>query len=731
MKTFLTLLFTIFTVLIIKAQVLELPFYDDFEETISNDATFTNWTTENLEGWHYWHIVPGQHMRFENNDLDQNDWLITKKINCAGAENLKVNFSYLYSANKVPPHLYYTNQYDGNSSQSTWTELSFSFNENKDQWYSSEDYIIENPGDTIYFAFHYQVAANAGALFLLDNFSVRSYSPPPPSVKVGSTEHFDFFTHMPDKMDFHSEIENDLETQYIKLSSLWDRPGKENVFSENEKIKVYYLEKEYIDFNTAKTPDWKNGFHSAGKLEIFLSPLKTSAQENYYSNLANLAINEFSQLAIEKKLERDNNYNFPAYFMEGFGLYEIGFRPRKDSIIKYLNENPEPDFNFVTDTSGISNTLKKDFIACCIEGQLLTGGSYLGIGPVYSSWLNEQLPKFLKYFYTEAEDKRIKLQLASTNFDFYGATSDSSHFSEVVSYFEDACSFYIDNYNFKPKHRFRMVIVPTEPMGMDILNYDDYFNGGVGCGGDLVMQLSPNYNYNEESYYSDYFGYEGMCAHEFFHIYYNHFMWEIPGGFWAEGTADFNQRHSLGWPIPEHSLWKINALFSDYKNRYNVAINLEHIYSNPYGELDIYFLGDMFFEFLYQNYGGFENIKKFFNQGMDYSVFGATYEEIDTGYINYLKSLAGITDVEQVTGAPLKLFIESNNLVIQNIKQKQNTEIEVFNVSGQKVLQKKITMYPNEKYSLQLPGATKSKFFILRLKSENSVITEKLFNYSF
>ena len=58
MKTFLTLLFTIFTVLIIKAQVLELPFYDDFEETISNDATFTNWTTENLEGWHYWHIVP-------------------------------------------------------------------------------------------------------------------------------------------------------------------------------------------------------------------------------------------------------------------------------------------------------------------------------------------------------------------------------------------------------------------------------------------------------------------------------------------------------------------------------------------------------------------------------------------------------------------------------------------------------------------------------------------------
>ncbi len=59
-------------------------FFDDFEETISNDATFANWTTENIEGWQHWHIFPGQHMRFENNDLDQNDWLITKKINHYG-----------------------------------------------------------------------------------------------------------------------------------------------------------------------------------------------------------------------------------------------------------------------------------------------------------------------------------------------------------------------------------------------------------------------------------------------------------------------------------------------------------------------------------------------------------------------------------------------------------------------------------------------------------------------
>ena len=82
-----------------------LPFFDNFEEPISNDAKFTKWTTENLEGWHYWHIIPGQHMRFEKTDLNQNDWLITKPINCVGAENLKVNFSHLFHGPKVPPKL--------------------------------------------------------------------------------------------------------------------------------------------------------------------------------------------------------------------------------------------------------------------------------------------------------------------------------------------------------------------------------------------------------------------------------------------------------------------------------------------------------------------------------------------------------------------------------------------------------------------------------------------------
>ena len=730
MKTYLILVFSVIFSNFIFAQN-QVLFFDDFEETISNDATFTKWTTETLEGWQYWHIIPGQYMRFENNDLDQNDWLITKKINCAGAGNLKVNFSYLYSANKVPPRFYYTNQYNGNASQSNWTELSFSFDGNKDQWHSSEDYIIENPGDTIYFAFQYQVAANAGALFLLDNFSVRNYSLPPPSVKVGSTEHFDFFTHMPDKMDFYSEIENDLETQYNKLSSLWDRPGKENIFSEEGKIKIYYSEKEYIDFNTNKTPGWKNGFHNASKLEIFLSPLKTSAQENYYSNLVNLAINEFSQLAIEKKLERDNSYYFPAYFMEGFGLYEAGFRPRRDSIVKFINET-DLNYDFLVDTSGISNTLKKDVIVSSVEGQILIGGSYLAVGPIYSNYFQDRLPNYWKYFYTEPENQRIKLQRATANFNFYGATSDTSHFTEVVSYFENAYSYYFANFNYKPNHKFNVVFVPTEPIGMQLLGYNDYFNGGVGCGGDLVIELSPNYNFDANYFYNDYFGFAGLCAHEFFHIYYNHFMWEIPGGFWAEGTADFSQRHSLNWPVPQHSLWKIDELFGSYKTNHNVTINLEHIYTNPFGELDIYFLGDMFFEYLYQFHGGYEKIIEFFNQQMDYSVFETTYENIDIGYINFLKSLVGIeTNNDEFEENKLNFWISNNQLHIQNSSQNTNIGIEIYTVSGQKLFQKEISITNREKQNFSIPNLPSLQFYLVRIKSENETIIKKLINSSY
>ncbi len=277
-----------------------------------------------------------------------------------------------------------------------------------------------------------------------------------------------------------------------------------------------------------------------------------------------------------------------------------------------------------------------------------------------------------------------------------------------------------------------MVFVPTEAIGMKLINYDDYFNGGAACGGDLVVELSPNYNYNEENYYSKYFGYEGMCAHEFFHIFYNHFMWEIPGGFWAEGTADFNQCHSLGWELPKHSFWKIKELFTTYATKYNVDLNLEHISTNPNQELDIYFLGNAFFEYIYLYHGGYKKIMEFYNEQMDYSVFNATYDEIDKGYINYLKSLVEInTASDDIEDNVLNLWFSDQYLFIQNSSQSTNFKIEAFAITGQKLFQKEISITSHETQNFSIPNLESFQFYIVRIQSEHKTIIKKLINSAY
>jgi|GEM_PF-1557979 len=159
-------------------ETVELPFEDYFEETISQDATFSKWTTQNLEGWHYWHMVTGQGvnysqcMRFENNDVDQDDWLITRAIDCSGMNQLKVNFDVLYNGNGTKPQLFYKSLNKDDNSTTGWVELNYSLGAEENKWYSINEITINNPGDIIYFAFHSEQKANQGVYFLLDNFRI-------------------------------------------------------------------------------------------------------------------------------------------------------------------------------------------------------------------------------------------------------------------------------------------------------------------------------------------------------------------------------------------------------------------------------------------------------------------------------------------------------------------------------------------------------------------------------
>ncbi|WP_346858425.1 C10 family peptidase [uncultured Draconibacterium sp.] len=157
-------------------ELAELPFSDDFEES-NEDATFSQWTTQNLDGWHYWHIIAGQGvnnsqcMRFENCDIDQNDWLITKALDCSELSKLTINFDVQHNGNGQKPKLLYKILY-GNGNASDWIELDYLLGETENEWNNTGNIIIEDLGDAIYFAFHTEFTANDGIYFLLDNFNV-------------------------------------------------------------------------------------------------------------------------------------------------------------------------------------------------------------------------------------------------------------------------------------------------------------------------------------------------------------------------------------------------------------------------------------------------------------------------------------------------------------------------------------------------------------------------------
>lgn len=159
-------------------ETVELPFFDDFEENINSDATFSKWITQNLEGWQYWHIITGQGinysqcMRFENNDTDQNDWLITRAFDCSEIDHLNINFDVLYNGTGVKPKLFYKSLNTEDNSNSGWVELEYALGPNENEWYSVEEIVLSNPSDIIYFAFHSDQTANDGIYFLIDNFSI-------------------------------------------------------------------------------------------------------------------------------------------------------------------------------------------------------------------------------------------------------------------------------------------------------------------------------------------------------------------------------------------------------------------------------------------------------------------------------------------------------------------------------------------------------------------------------
>jgi len=611
---------------------LELPFFDDFEETIIDDSVFQNWTTENLDGWHYWHLVPGQYMRFENTDIIQNDWLITNPINCTGAENLKVNFSHLYASNNVPPKLYYTNQYNGDASQSTWTELSYSFGENENQWYFSEDFIIENPGDEIYFAFQYQAAANEGAYFLMDNFSVESYTPLVPFDLVGSSEHFEFYTNITGEENFYIAIQNELESKYLNYTSLWDRPGFESIFKTDSKIKIKFCLRDDILSLDSEIPDWDCGVINLSNNEIFISPLTSEPQQNYYTNMSSLSVNELSQLALAGKLYNNGDVDYQDWYLEGFGLYEMGYRPNRDDLISKLNElgTNEPEIESVPDLQLFNEIGNKDLMASLFESKVLIGCYY------YLSTFNDLYywHQLLKHYYIKDID-RIQLIYSSAHFDIYGAEKEIPYAEPMGLNMEEQFEIQQNRFEVEINHRINICIYDNE-VGEEINNRDDF--QGLACGADKI-----NTSHLEIDDY-------GLLNHEFMHALVNILSNHNPGPgqFLNEGLAESTESFMTDEEMPSHN-YKIQDLFYHYQRKYSREPTwLEIVDNTEVNEedgfwVDAYALGEMYWRYMNDKYpvDFWIKVKLFLQGGRDWSVFGGqTTEQEGAEFIQFMKELA-------------------------------------------------------------------------------------------
>lgn len=646
-----------------------LPFIDNFEETITNDAVFKKWTTENLSGWQYWHLIfgggnGGQCLRFENCDNNQDDWLITKPIDCSGIENIKVNFDILYNGQGPKPELLYTNSYNGNSSESNWTTLNYTLGPNEGIWHSVGEIVFTPGSNVLYLAFHYESVPDNALYCLLDNFSIKGFKPVV-YVKTGETDHFEFYTNIKSESDYWLQIKDALENNYKKYSGHWNVPGLKNFMDENIKTKVYYTEEQNIEFTSSEILNIKSGSFNRSTYSIFLSPLNYPEKQSYYGTLEGLAVNTFAAYAVKHRIIRDGLEDYlPPYFIEGFGLYEQGYRPNRDSVISYLERLPQHlTHNDFLSFRNFHATSEKDILTAYFEWSALFCG-YKGIYWQYGTF-PETFRNFLYYFYTCSDTIQIKKRDQSENFDIYCSVRDTMYTDSMKVWLERTRAFYIDSFQMDINVRYPLLLMYDEKTGMDLTGYDD-FNGGSAS-----ICISPN------SFWSGLDGYNWLLAHEFGHIFNSLMYSNFPSGFHHEGMANLSGFYMDGGAHLDDQ-WKIEAVFENYQKKYHREPTLDEFITDPDGLIDCYYFGFEFFRFLIKHEGHLK-IKEFFNNGLDWTVFTMSYEEIEEGFKEYLWQINAQRDYNEpeiIQNAGISVPKGASKIITSSNLQGKDNEID-------------------------------------------------------
>ena len=485
-------------------------------------------------------------------------------------------------------------------------------------------------------------------------------------IKVEESAHFEFYTYETTNIDNWLGIKDNLEKQYEKYCGYMNIPGLNNIFDSSKKIKVYLLNRTDISLVNSSTPSWKKGFSDRSTYSLYLDKSILQTDEyNYYGGLNGLAANTFAVLTMKNRIARDNNnyvdHNDYDFYLEGFGLYEQGYRPNRDSIISFRDKHPgelTPEIMF--DFKNIPNSSEKDILASYAEGQIVMLGYNADYTPAWNV--------FLTYFYDTTDEVQIKKYGVSEHFDIYCSSRDIQYIDSIKAWLERTREYYVDTFQITLNERYPFIMFYDNKTGADFTGHTS-FNGGEGraC-------ISPT------NFYDGIKGYPTLVSHEYGHEFNRYLYYYFPTGFFHEGMAVYSS-YMQGYTIAHNVLGVagIKPFFENFKKTFGHEPTLDEFMKNPYidsygYEIDPYFYGCEFIQFLHLTYS-YLKIKEFFNKGIDFSVFSQPYTEIESGYINYLKQLGGMEPLHITSPVTSDNFISNSTIQI-----KWNAETSIENV---------------------------------------------------
>lgn len=490
---------------------------------------------------------------------------------------------------------------------------------------------------------------------------------------VGNSEHFEFYATF-DQANYWDTISASVDNWFIELCSYWDRPQTDPLFLESEKVKIYLTDKNQIDEQIGiTTPDWKYGGYKLPD-EIYVAIPPGGKNDIYEGSFIKVVKNTLSQLVLKRRNNRDHGGYLTDYYSEAFGLYQSGYRPNRDSILHAINELGRlPLLSDIENTNGINDTYKKDLLVSYIESLVLMR-SYQGL---YHG--NEEgWQAHLKYFYQANEDERMGLTTSSSNFNIYSIQRDTIYNKLMIQKLEELFIHYASLFELNIHNRFNAVVYPDMETALGL--NDGNYSMGAARGGDLFNILSPHTAENPMEA-----AVGGLVAHEFWHVIHYHMRPYngFPGGYFImEGMADYMPVGTIDIRyIYGHG--KIEGLFYDYSSDYGREPTLDYIMSNPQ-IVEPYLFGQLFYNYLIPDVASHIEVKNFFLGRCDWSAFNKSYEEIDRGYIRYIKSLVNYIPQDTLIEIP---FIENfdnffNGWTKPSYKNQDNWQINDGGLNG-------------------------------------------------